>query len=94
MNNNKDLYSILGVSKDVSDKDLKSAYRKLAKTWHPDKFGDKSDKEKREAEEKFKEITEAYNVLSDKDKRKQYDMFGTTDGQSYGGSWGGASAEW
>lgn len=93
MSSNNDLYSILGVSKDVSDKDLKSAYRKLAKTWHPDKFGDKSDKEKKEAEEKFKEITEAYNVLSDKDKRQQYDMFGTTDGQSYGGSWGGTSAD-
>lgn len=89
----KDLYGILGVSKDVNEKDLKSAYRKLAKQWHPDKFGDKSDKEKKGAEEKFKEITEAYNVLSDKEKRQQYDLFGTTDGQSMGGSWSGASTE-
>lgn len=93
MSSNKDLYGILGVSKDASDKDLKSAYRKLAKTWHPDKFGDKIEKEKKEAEEKFKEITEAYNILSDKEKRQQYDMFGTTDGQSYGGSWSGANAD-
>lgn len=93
MNSNKDLYSILGVNKDASDKDLKSAYRKLAKTWHPDKFGDKSNKEKREAEEKFKKITEAYSILSDKDKRRQYDTFGTIDNLSGSGSWSSTSAE-
>lgn len=93
MSSNKDLYSILGVSKDVSEKDLKSAYRKLAKTWHPDKFGDKSEQEKKDAEEKFKEITEAYEVLSDKNKRQQYDMFGTTDGQSFSGGWGNPSTD-
>lgn len=93
MGTNKDLYTILGVSKDVSEKDLKSAYRKLAKTWHPDKFGDKPEKEKKEAEEKFKEITEAYNILSDKGKRQQYDMFGTVDGSTSGGRWSNTNAD-
>lgn len=76
---NKDYYSILGVSKDADDETLKKAYRKLAVQYHPDKQVDKTDKEKKEAEEKFKDINEAYQVLSDKEKRHKYDMFGTTD---------------
>jgi len=68
----EDYYQLLGVRKDVSDKDLKKAYRKLAMKYHPDKTkGDKT------AEEKFKKISEAYAVLSDKEKRKQYDTFGS-----------------
>lgn len=68
----KDYYEILGVDKSSSDKDIKSAYRKLAKQYHPDlNPGDE------EAEKKFKEINEAYEVLSDPDKKKQYDMFGS-----------------
>ncbi|WP_305042520.1 J domain-containing protein [Geoalkalibacter sp.] len=67
----KDYYSILGVSKGASPEDIKKAYRKLALKYHPDKNpGDKK------AEEKFKDITEAYAVLSDAEKRKQYDQFG------------------
>ncbi len=67
----KDYYQILGVAKDVDQAALKKAYRKLAQTWHPDRNpGDK------QAEERFKEITEAYAVLSDKEKRQQYDQFG------------------
>lgn len=67
----KDYYKILGVSKDSSDDDLKKAYRKLAMKYHPDQNqGDKK------AEESFKEVNEAYAVLSDKEKRRQYDMFG------------------
>jgi curved DNA-binding protein len=67
----KDYYKILGVSKNVSDDDLKKAYRKLAMKYHPDQNqGDK------QAEESFKEVNEAYAVLSDKEKRRQYDMFG------------------
>ncbi|MDH3952150.1 MAG: DnaJ domain-containing protein, partial [Deltaproteobacteria bacterium] len=62
----KDYYKILGVSKDVSDEDLKKAYRKLAMKYHPDQNqGDKK------AEESFKEVNEAYAVLSDKEKRRQ-----------------------
>lgn len=66
----KDYYEVLGVSKDASEKDIKSAYRKLAMKYHPDR-SDASD-----AEERFKEISEAYAVLSDSDKRRQYDQFG------------------
>ncbi|MDM8540216.1 J domain-containing protein [Desulfococcaceae bacterium HSG9] len=67
-----DYYKILGVNKNASDGDIKKAYRKLAMKYHPDRLG--SDKA---AEEKFKTISEAYAVLSDKEKRKQYDMFGS-----------------
>lgn len=66
----KDYYEVLGVSREASEKDVKSAYRKLAMKYHPDR-SDASD-----AEERFKEISEAYAVLSDPDKRKQYDQFG------------------
>jgi len=67
----RDYYEILGVSKDASDDEIRKAYRKLAHKYHPDKTG--GDKE---AEEKFKEIGEAYAVLSDPQKRAQYDRFG------------------
>lgn len=67
----KDYYSILGVNKSASDKDIKQAYRKLARKYHPDvNPGDKS------AEEKFKQINGAYEVLSDPEKRKKFDEFG------------------
>ncbi|MBR0401098.1 MAG: molecular chaperone DnaJ [Lachnospiraceae bacterium] len=67
----RDYYEVLGVEKNATDEDLKKAYRRLAKKYHPDTNpGDK------EAEEKFKEASEAYGVLSDPDKRKRYDQFG------------------
>lgn len=66
----KDYYNILGVSRDASDDEIKKAYRKLAHKYHPDKAGGD--------EAKFKEINEAYQVLSDKEKRSQYDQFGQT----------------
>lgn len=68
----KDYYEILGVSKNADEKEIKSAYRKLAKKYHPDLHqGDDA------AAEKFKEVSEAYEVLSDKDKRNKYDKFGS-----------------
>ena len=68
----KDYYKILGVDKKASDIEIKKAYRKLALKYHPDQTkGDKS------AEEKFKKISEAYAILSDQKKRKQYDTFGS-----------------
>ena len=66
----KDYYEILGVSKNASDDEIKKAYRRLAHKYHPDKAGGE--------EAKFKEINEAYQVLSDKQKRSHYDQFGTT----------------
>lgn len=67
-----DYYKILGVDKNASDDDLKKAYRKLAMKWHPDK----NPSNKKEAEAKFKQISEAYDVLSDPQKRTVYDQFG------------------
>ncbi|ABE52229.1 molecular chaperone DnaJ [Methanococcoides burtonii] len=70
MSTTRDYYEILGVSKDASDTELKKAYRKLAMKFHPDK------NKEADAEEKFKEISEAYAVLSDAEKKAQYDRFG------------------
>jgi DnaJ-class molecular chaperone len=70
--NFKDYYSILGVPKNAAEKDIKSAYRKLARKWHPDA----NPQNTKEAEEKFKEISEAYEVLGDPEKRKKYDVLG------------------
>lgn len=82
----KDYYKVLGVDKNSSDEEIKKAYRKIAQKNHPDKNpGDKS------TEAKFKEATEAYEVLSDKQKRQQYDMFGSGGGQSSGGFQGGGA---
>lgn len=67
----KDYYQVLGVDKKASKDEIKKAYRKLALKYHPDK-----NKDNKEAEEKFKEISEAYAVLSNDEKRKQYDQFG------------------
>ncbi|MGC9599480.1 MAG: molecular chaperone DnaJ [Minisyncoccia bacterium] len=79
----KDYYHILGVAKNASDEEVKKAYRKLAHQYHPDKPGGD--------ESRFKEINEAYQVLSDRTKRAQYDRFGTAEpGVGFGGTqWGG-----
>jgi DnaJ-class molecular chaperone len=69
----RDYYEILGIPRDADDKKIKSAYRKLARKWHPDLH---SGAEKERAEEKFKEINEAYEVLSDPEKREKYDRLG------------------
>lgn len=93
MSEKRDYYEVLGVSKDADAKEIKKAYRKLAMKYHPDKNpGNK------EAEEKFKEINEAYEVLSDEEKRSTYDRFGHDGlnnqggfggGQGFGGGFGG-----
>ncbi len=81
----KDYYGILGVSKSASESEIKQAYRKLSKELHPDKH--KGDKGK---EAKFKEVNEAYEVLSDAKKKQAYDQFGSTDGRNpFGGGGGG-----
>ncbi len=81
----RDYYEVLGVGKNASDDEIKKAYRKLAVKYHPDKNpGDK------EAEAKFKEISEAHEVLSDKQKRARYDQFGHAGvGGASGGAYGG-----
>ena len=92
----RDYYDCLGVAKNAEEKQIKSAYRKLAKKYHPDTNpGDK------QAEQRFKEVTEAYNVLSDKEKRKLYDRYGMaafdgsmgdpTAGDPFGGADGAGS---
>ncbi len=83
---NKDYYAILGVDKNASEDDIKSAYRKLAKKYHPD-----LNKDNPEAAEKFKEINEAYEVLGDKQKRSNYDQFGSADGANFSDFFGGAN---
>ena len=67
----KDYYKTLGVSRTASEDDVRKAFRKLAREYHPDVAKDKS-----KAEEKFKEVNEAYEVLSDPEKRKKYDTLG------------------
>jgi len=81
----KDYYEILGVPKDASDAQIKSAFRKLAIKYHPDKNRD----DPKAAEEKFKEVNEAYQILSDKQKRAQYDQFGSAAFENGAGGPGG-----
>lgn len=79
----KDYYDILGVTKKAKEKDIKKAFRKLALKYHPDK-----NKDDKDAEKKFVEIAKAYEVLSDPEKRKKYDMFGE-DFENAGANGGG-----
>ena len=81
----RDYYEVLGVDKNASEDELKKAYRKVAKKYHPDLNPGNA-----EAEAKFKEANEAYAVLSDADKRRKYDQFGHAgvDGNGFGGAGG------
>ena len=72
----RDYYEVLGLSKNASESEIKKAYRKAAMKYHPDKFSNSSEAEKKEAEEKFKEINEAYEILSDSQKKATYDQYG------------------
>ena len=98
----RDYYEVLGVPKDASESDIKKAYRKAAMKYHPDKFANSSEAEKKDAEEKFKEINEAYEILSDAQKKAAYDQYGHAafepggpggaggfDGFGQGGGFGG-----
>lgn len=87
---NKDFYETLGIARSASDDDIKKAYRKLAMKYHPDRNPDN-----KEAEEKFKEVQKAYDILSDKEKRAAYDQYGhagvdpNMGGSGFGGGFGG-----
>lgn len=81
----KDYYKILGVSKNSSAKEIKKAYYQLAKKYHPD-----TNKDDNDASKKFQEVSEAYEILSDDTKRKEYDTFGTTTEQMNRNGGGGA----
>ena len=90
----KDYYQILGVSKSSSAKDIKKAYYQLAKKYHPD-----TNKGDKEAQKKFQEVSEAYECLSDDNKRKQYDTFGSAGagmggGDPFSGAGGFSSNQW
>lgn len=85
---NKDYYQILGITKQASADEIKSAYRQMAKKYHPDVYATAEESKKKEAEEKFKEIQHAYDVLSDPQKKAAYDQFGSEDGPTMGGGSG------
>ena len=82
MSEKRDYYEVLGVDKSADEKEIKRAYKKLARKYHPDLNPDNP----KEAEEKFKEINEAYDVLKDPKKRAQYDQFGAGAFDGTGGS--------
>ena len=88
----RDFYAILGVSRDASEEDIKKAYRKAAFKWHPDKWSGKPESEQNEATEKFKAAAEAYEVLSDKEKKSLYDRYGENGLKAGGGFRSSASS--
>lgn len=87
----RDYYEVLGLQKGASDDEIKKAYRKMAVKWHPDKWQQASDSEKKKAEENFKEVAEAYEVLSDANKRARYDQFGFNAPGGFGANGAGGA---
>lgn len=85
----KDYYKILGVNKNFTEDDLKKQYKKMCLKYHPDRQAGKSDDEKKKAEENFKDVQEAYECLSDANKRAHYDRYGSMD--NYGQGWSGGA---
>ncbi len=87
----KNYYDQLGVSKDATEKDIKAAYRKSVMMYHPDRFATKPEAERKTAEDNFKEVNHAYDVLSNPEKKENYDSYGSEDGPKYntGGGAGG-----
>ena len=79
---NKDYYQMLGINKDASEADIKSAFRQAARKYHPDVY------KGADRDSKFKDINEAYQVLSDPNKKRQFDQFGSVDGADFGGAGG------
>ncbi len=90
----EDYYNTLGVTRGASIEEIQKSYRKLARKYHPDLHADKDDREKKRAKEKFQQVQQAYDVLSDEKKRKMYDQFGPDfekmgGGNPFGGGGGG-----
>ena len=89
MKSRKDYYKILELAKTASDDDIKKAYKKMALKWHPDKFHSQGEEERLKAEKMFKDIGEAYAVLSDADKKRMYDQGADIDEINQGGGHAG-----
>lgn len=87
----KNYYDLLGVQKGASEQEIKAAYRKAVMKYHPDRYATKPEAERKQAEDTFKEINHAYDVLSDPQKKANYDQYGTEDGPQFNGGFGGGT---